>query len=75
MRPLGNDRSRFPSNPPEVTRKLERQTDNDVTIRTVRISGFTYEVVGIVSDRDGVTEPVYRTYILDISPTQRGYFL
>ena len=63
MRRVGNDRSRFPSNPPENTRKIERLRDEDSVLETNAVGGGTFDVTGLVPEFAGVPAGLQQFYV------------
>jgi hypothetical protein len=66
MRRVGNDRSRFPSNPPENTRKIERLRDEDSVLETNAVGGGTFEVTGAIPEFTGVPAGLQQFYVAPI---------
>ena len=63
MRLIGNDRSRFPSNPPDISRKIERQRDYDKYIETVtKVSVAAYDVTYFSYSGGDLGQPFEQEY-------------
>jgi hypothetical protein len=66
MRRVGNDRSRFPSNPSETDRKIERLRDEDSVLETRAVVGGTFEVTGAIPEFTGVPAGLQQFYVAPI---------
>jgi hypothetical protein len=67
VRPLGNDRSTFPSGPTVTGRDVERLRDEDSVLEVRGAEGdVTFEVTGLVPEFVGVPAGVQQAYVVSV---------